>query len=102
MHWFFAFLSYKSDVLDHFIKGTHRKIVENVQINREVMRKNHITKEDLFQQVRTNGKTDDLNSFQKDYFERSGDISIIQFKKKPKVLEVEVEKGVETIRIVLE
>jgi uncharacterized membrane protein YcaP (DUF421 family) len=63
------------------------------------MEKSNISKEDLMSAVRSESNLESLNSVQKAFLERSGNISIIRESQSPKILEVKVENGVQTIRI---
>ncbi len=102
LHWVFAYITYQSNWLDDFLKGMPRQLVKNGEILSDEMKKNNITTEDLAEDVRIEGKTENLQSVKTAYLERSGDISVIRFPRQPKVLEVKVEEGVQTIRIVLD
>ncbi len=102
LHWLFAIITFKSDRLDAFLKGNSSKIVDNGEILWDAMKKSDLTQEDLIEQLRTAGQTEDLASVQKAYFERSGDISVIPYRSQPRVLEVKVEKGVQIVRVILE
>ena len=52
--------------------------------------------------VRSQGNLGDLKKVKEARLERSGDISIIKASGEPKVVEVKVEDGVQTVRVVLE
>lgn len=102
LHWLFAYITFKSDRLDNLLKGSSRQLVENGEILWDAMEKSDITRDDLLQQVRTVNHTEDLASIKKAFFERSGDISMIPNHSQPRVIEVKVEKGVQTVRVIME
>lgn len=102
IHRLFAVVTFHSDPLDSFFKGDSHQLVDNGKIIWDAMRENSITREDLIEQLRTVGHTDDPTSIQKAYFERSGEISVIKNNAQPKVLEVKVEDGIQIVRIILE
>ncbi len=102
LHWLMSVISYHSDRLGDVFKGTTRQLVKEGEIQWDAMQKSHISQKDLMGQVRSEGNTDDLSSVKKAYLERSGQISVIPSSGEPKVLEVKVEEGVQTIRIVLD
>ena len=102
LHWLMAVISFKSDRLGDLFKGNASQLVKNGEISWDVMERSHISEKDLMSQVRTEGNTEDLRSVEKAYLERSGQISVIKSKKEPKVLEIKVEEGVQTVRIVIE
>jgi uncharacterized membrane protein YcaP (DUF421 family) len=63
------------------------------------MRSSHISKDDLLGALRLNGSTEDASRVESAWLERNGDISVLKQKRDPKVIEVKVEPGVQTIRI---
>jgi uncharacterized membrane protein YcaP (DUF421 family) len=102
LHWLMAVISFKSDRLGDIFKGNARQLVRHGEIQWDVMQGSHISEKDLMSQVRAEGNTEDLNSIEKAFLERSGQISVIKSEKEPKVLEVKVVEGVQTIRIIME
>lgn len=102
LHWLMSVITFRSDNLGDVFKGSTRQLVEKGEILWDAMQKSHISLKDLLGQVRAQGNTEDLRAIDKAYLERSGQISVIPASGEPKVLEVQVEAGVQTIRIVLE
>jgi uncharacterized membrane protein YcaP (DUF421 family) len=102
LHWLSALISFHSDRLGDFFKGTTRELVRDGEILWDEMQKSHISQKDLMGQVRSEGNTEDFESVKKAVLERSGKISVIKASKEPKILEVSVAEGVQTIRIRLE
>ena len=101
LHTLLSVITFHSDQLGDVLKGTPRLLVKNGEILWNAMQKSHISRQDLLQQMRSGKNTEDIQSVQKAYLERSGDISVITAKGEPKVLEVSVAEGVQTIRIKL-
>jgi uncharacterized membrane protein YcaP (DUF421 family) len=60
------------------IKGQPDVIVENGNVNWKVLRRNHISKHDLEEDLRLNAKTEDISKMRIARVERSGDISFIK------------------------
>jgi uncharacterized membrane protein YcaP (DUF421 family) len=60
------------------IKGQPDVIVENGNVNWKVLRRNHISKHDLEEDLRLNAKTEDISKIRIARVERSGDISFIK------------------------
>jgi uncharacterized membrane protein YcaP (DUF421 family) len=102
LHWLMSVITFHSDSLGDLFKGSTRQLVNQGEILWDAMEKSHISRKDLMGQVRAAGSTEDLRSIEKAILERSGTISVIPASGEPKVLEVQVEAGVQTIRIVLE
>ena len=62
------------------------------------MRQTHMTENDLWEDLR--GKSvSDLKQVREAHLERSGQLSVIKAKSEPKVVEVKVAEGVQTVRI---
>ncbi len=61
-----------------------------------------ITTADLEQASREPTGQPDPGRVQRAYLERSGKISVVPFKRKPRVVDVAVESGVQTVRVELE
>lgn len=103
LHWLFAVASFHSDRFGNIVKGSDRVLVRDGEIQWDNMRKSHISRKDLELALRSNGKITDPDDVKVARFERSGDISVIpRDSKKPRVLEVSVQEGVQTIRIELD
>ena len=62
------------------------------------MRKSHMTEHDLWEDLRGKGVSD-LKQVAEARLERSGNLSVIKAKSDPKVVEVRVQDGAQTIRI---
>jgi uncharacterized membrane protein YcaP (DUF421 family) len=60
------------------IKGQPDVIVENGNVNWKVLRRNHVSKHDLEEDLRLNAKTEDISKIRIARVERSGDISFIK------------------------
>lgn len=102
-HWLFAVASFYSDRFGTIVKGSDRVLIRDGEIQWDNMRKSHISKKDLELALRSNGKIIDPDDAKEARFERSGDISVIpRDRKEPRVVEVSVQEGVQTIRIELD
>jgi uncharacterized membrane protein YcaP (DUF421 family) len=102
LHWLISFISFRSDRFGDIVKGTKRLIVEDGEILWDAMGKSNFSEQDLMSQVRTEGNTEDLGKVQRAYLERSGEVSLIKPSSEPKIIEVSVAHGVQTVRIQLE
>ena len=101
LHWLFAAAAFRSDRFGDFVKGRHRVLVEDGDIRWDAMRKSQISRKDLMSALRSEANSDDLQKIKEARLERSGDISFVKANSTPKVLEVRVEDGVQTVRIEL-
>jgi uncharacterized membrane protein YcaP (DUF421 family) len=78
VHRFFAFIAYRSHWFGCLIKGSPEVIVENGELVLRTMRKNHISKHDLDEDLRLGAELDGLSKVKVARIERSGDISFIK------------------------
>lgn len=99
LHWLLAVLAFYSDRLGTMFKGRERLLVKDGEICWEEMKKGHIGRNDLLGALRQNGKVSDPSEVKLAYLERSGDISVLKKTGDPKVLEVQIQEGVQTVRI---
>lgn len=103
LHFIFAALSYRFDFVSLIVKGRGRVLVRDGEIQWDEMRRSHIGREDLMSALRENGGVEELSEVKLARFERNGSISVItKEKREPRVVEVKVEDGVQTVRIVID
>jgi uncharacterized membrane protein YcaP (DUF421 family) len=63
------------------------------------MRRNHISTGDLIEMLRFRGRLADPKGVEMAYLERNGEISAIPSHREPRVVDVGVREGVQTIRV---
>lgn len=102
LHWLFAVIAFRSDQFGTLIKGSPRTLVENGQVLWNAMQKSNISRNDLMGALRSQARVSDVGQVQMACLERSGDISVIKVDGPPKILEVDVADGVQTVRIQIE
>lgn len=102
LHWLFAFGSFRSRRLGSLVKGDVRQLVSGGEIDWDAMRRAQISERDLEEALRSDARLDDLSEIDAAYFERSGKISFIPRKREPRVVEIDVAEGVQTVRVVVE
>jgi uncharacterized membrane protein YcaP (DUF421 family) len=101
VHWLFTWLACRYHWFGRFVKGNMDLVVEDGVVFEQALARHHLSRNDLEQQLRQNGISD-VSDVHLAYKERSGEISVIRSKQPPRVLEVEVQPGVQTVRIQLE
>lgn len=101
-HWLLATLAFHFDWIGPLVKGEPRTLVEDGQPDRDGLRKSGITRKELEQTLRSAGEAPDLTTIDAAYLERDGTISIIPRSKGPRILDVSVADGVQTVRIALD
>ena len=99
LHWLFAVIAFRSDRFGNLFKGHTRTLIREGEIQWDAMSKSHISRNDLLGALRANGNIEDPEQVKVARLERSGEISVIQRKQPPRVVEVAVRDGVQTIRI---
>ena len=100
VHQALAWLTYRSHGFGVFLKGRAETLIRDGQVVERSLRRHQISQGDLEEALRLNGRVADPGQVQEARFERNGDISVLEKKgKEPKVVEVQVREGVQTIRI---
>jgi uncharacterized membrane protein YcaP (DUF421 family) len=101
LHWVLTAITSRSPWWENLVKGHVRPLISDGEILRENMRMSHISEGDLREELRLNANLDDPHLVKMAYKERSGQVGVIKRESKPKVVEVEVREGVQTVRIEL-
>ncbi|MFN3651258.1 MAG: DUF421 domain-containing protein [Armatimonadota bacterium] len=102
MHWGLAALSYYMDWFGPLVKGHPVLLIENGTIRREGLREASLSEKDLQEAMRLQAKRTDAEGIRLAYLERDGSISVIPEDPEPRILEVTVRDGVQTVRIQLD
>jgi uncharacterized membrane protein YcaP (DUF421 family) len=102
LHWLFALGSFRSKRFGTVVKGESRLLVRDGEIDWKAMRRGQIGIRDLEETLRSDGRAADVSQVREAYLERSGQISIIPKRRQPRVVEVDVADGVQTVRVVVE
>jgi uncharacterized membrane protein YcaP (DUF421 family) len=99
LHYLFATIAFSSDTLARWFKGNPRMLIRDGEIQWDAMRKSNIGEHDLLRALRTQAQTEDPEQVREAYLERSGKISVLKYDREPRVVEVAVRDGVQTVRI---
>jgi len=78
VHRLFALIAFHSHAFGVLIKGRPELIIDDGDLVLRTMRRNHISKHDVEEDMRLDARTEDLKDIDKGYVERSGDISFIE------------------------
>jgi uncharacterized membrane protein YcaP (DUF421 family) len=101
IHWILTSMAYRWHGFGNFVKGHERIVVDDGRILTDVMRRANISPHDLVEQMRLKG-IDEIAQVQRAYKERNGEISFIRREAQPKVVDVSVQNGIQTVRIAIE
>ena len=102
VHWVLASLTSRLDWFGPLVKGRPTLLVKNGQPDRQAMRESGVSEQDLEQAIRLQARRTDASQVRLATLERDGSISVIPADRPPTVLDVQVEHGVQTVRIRLE
>ena len=101
LHWLIAALALRFGWFGTLVKGNASVLIEEGKINEQGMRDAGLSEHDLTQALRMQNDHTDPADIKKAYLERSGKISVIPFGRKPRIVDVSVKDGVQTVRIEL-
>jgi uncharacterized membrane protein YcaP (DUF421 family) len=99
LHFLLARIAFHSRRFGILVKGNAEVLVRDGEILWDGMRRMSLSEHDLRQALRLHAHLDDLSRVKEARFERNGDISVIQTRGEPKVVEIAVRDGVQTVRI---
>ena len=81
LHRLVAFIAKKSHKFGVLVKGRSDLIIQDGQVLEQTMYKNDLTKNDVLEDLRLNGKVESPSDVKIAYFERDGHISVVPRKK---------------------
>lgn len=99
-HWLFAAVAFHWSRFGTVVKGRSRELVRDGRVLDDAMRRSHISRHDLEEAMR-HGGAEDLDEVVTAHLERDGRISVVHDRKEPRVVDVRVEEGVQTVRLEL-
>ena len=101
LHWLIAAIAYSSDWFGFLVKGEPVLLIKDGRLNEKGLRGSSISHRDLEEALRIESHVTEPEKVQLAYLERNGGISVIPHKPEPRVIDVSVEDGVQTVRIVV-
>lgn len=101
MHWLFGVVAFHTDWFGRVVKGIPVRLIEDGTVRDDAMRQSHISRRDLDEALRHQGIQPDPSRVELAHLERDGTISVIKRDGAPRVLDVHVANGVQTVRIEL-
>lgn len=102
LHWLLGIMTFKFDWFGPLVKGNPVLLIKDGEVQQEGMREGSITPNDLEQALRVAGNTADPTDIQRAYLERDGSISVVSSKREPRILDISVADGVQTVRIAID
>ena len=101
LHWLLAFLSARVTWFGPLVKGNTVHLIRDGEVLEAGLREANLSRNDLDQALREQG-TRDPSGIRVAMLERDGSISVIKADSTPRILEVTVEDGVQTVRVALD
>ncbi len=101
LHSLLAVVAFHTDWLGSIIKGNPVLLIKDGNVQQEGVRHSSVSNQDLVQALRLNSGHTDPSKIKLAYLERNGQISVIPFAQEPRIIELSVEDGVQTLRIEL-
>jgi uncharacterized membrane protein YcaP (DUF421 family) len=99
MHWLFAQVAVHTGWFGVLVKGSRIMVIEDGQVLEDGLREASMTRADLKQALRLEVNHDDPSRIRSAHLERNGDISIVPYRREPRVVDVAVEGDVQIVRI---
>ena len=98
MHWIISALAVRSRLIGRLAKGCSTVLIRDGQLDEAMLRREHMTRADLEEDLRQKGR-DGYADIRDGRLERSGRLGVVELPKEPKVIEIRVEDGVQTVRV---
>lgn len=101
LHWFLALATTHVEWVGPLVKGKPVVLIDNGEVQRTAMQQSHISKHDLEQGLLEQGHPPDPSGIALARLERDGTISAVAKESQPRVVDIDVEDGVQTVRVLL-
>ena len=102
LHWSLAAMAFHTNWFGSLVKGNPVLLIKDGKIQQQGMQQAGLSTHDLEQALRLQVQQTDASKVQLAYLERNGNISVIPCKQEPRIFDVSVADGVQTVRIELE
>ena len=102
LHWLFAVLAFHTSWFGSLVKGDPVLLIKDGTVQRQGMRRGSVSSQDLAQALRLQTNQTDTATIQLAYLERNGQISFVPYQREPRIVDVSVADGVQTVRVKLE
>ena len=101
LHWLFAIMALRTDWFGFLVKGEPVLLIKDGQIQQQGVRRAGVSRHDLEQALRLVAQETDPATVKLAYLERNGKISMIPCPSEPRIVDVSIADGVQTVRIEL-
>lgn len=100
-HWLLAASTYRFGWIGTLVKGKPIRLIADGEVDRDAMRRAGVSDHDLEQALRAQARLTDPSGVRLAILERDGSISVLPIDTEPRVVEVNVAHGVQTVRVQL-
>jgi uncharacterized membrane protein YcaP (DUF421 family) len=98
MHWLFSAVALRWHGFGLLVKGKSKTLIRDGQVDEAMLRREHMTADDLAEDLRGQGKSG-TEGVAEARLERSGELSVVTASQSPRVIDVEVRDGVQRVRL---
>jgi uncharacterized membrane protein YcaP (DUF421 family) len=102
LHSLMALLAFYWGHFGTWVKGRNRLLVKDGKILWKAMRASQISEGDLMAALRSAGSATEIAHVRSATLERNGQISVLPMEHAPRIVEIAVKEGVQTVRVRLE
>jgi uncharacterized membrane protein YcaP (DUF421 family) len=99
VHHLVAWISWRSRRWGKILKGRPLTIIQDGVPLKDALRRYRISAGDLEEALRLAAHLKEPDQVEEARYERNGEISVIGKRKEPRILEVQIQEGVQTVRI---
>jgi uncharacterized membrane protein YcaP (DUF421 family) len=99
LHWLSGWAAFRAHWFGSLVKGNPVVLIEDGEIRQEGLRRESLSARDLREALRQQGRPPDPSKIQLARLERNGEISVVPYEQEPRVVDVSVRDGVQTVRI---
>ena len=102
LHWVLSAVAWRSKRISGLLRGEPKILARDGSVDEKELKRSLVTEGDLEESLRLNGKIRSVSNAKEVVLERNGSISVQpRSRDEPRVIEVRVEAGVQTVRIEL-
>lgn len=94
-----ASIAHRSKKFNQLVNGNSLVLIQDGEIQTQNLNKAHMSQSELRSALRSHSHLSDPKDVKLARFERSGQVSIIPAERKPEIIEMQVEEGVQTVRV---
>ncbi len=102
IHYFISYVGYYYSDASKLVKNQERQLIKDGVVDDEAMLNSKLGDNDLLQALRQKGSVESASDVKSAYLERDGSITVIPKEAEPRILTLQIEKGVQTVKIVLD